>query len=78
MSWSEVLGYEPHSCEICGAVASHLCARCGKWLCDSGKCGAAAARQVRVTTSETLVFGLRHPVRAARILPFYAMERIKR
>ncbi len=45
-------------CERCGAIATHFCTSCGKWLCDSTLCKTVSAGKAVVT----------HPVRTATFL----------
>jgi len=50
---------KPALCEVCGKFpATHFCAACGKWLCDSKLCNLASAGRAVV----------QHPVRSAQVV----------
>ncbi len=38
----------PVACSVCGGIASHLCTRCGSWLCESRICEAVAIGRIAV------------------------------
>lgn len=45
-------------CENCGAIATHFCTACRKWLCDGPRCNLKSAA----------VAIIRHPVNSAKVV----------
>lgn len=54
-------------CFHCGAIATHFCDICGKWLCDSRFCevasGASGAIQHPIRTTKLVAQTLFNPLR---------------